>query len=160
MLPVFISQKQKLPSDQAGIHECLHFQGSLQSDKGRLQTTDGPGTSHCALWPGNWGQVMDLKTEHKSQKEEVMIRVREEENWTLGCRLDWRGGSLWAFGRPGCHWDSGHPGGQEMRERIGDVERGKESWPNIRQNKPSVHPNPIQTKVIHLIKLKTLPNLW
>ena len=75
-----IPQKQKLPSDQAGIHECLHFQGSLQSDKGRLQLPDQPGTSHCALWPGNWGQVMDLKTEHKSQKEEVMIRVREEEN--------------------------------------------------------------------------------
>ena len=106
-----IPQKQKLPSDQAGIHECLHFQGSLQSDKGRLQLPDQPGTSHCALWPGNWGQVMDLKTEHKSQKEEVMIRVREEENWTLGCRLYWWGGSLWAFGRTGCHRDSGHPGG-------------------------------------------------
>ena len=103
---------------------------------------------------------MDLKPKRQSEREEVIIRVREEENWILGCRLDWRGGSLWAFGRPGCHRDSGYPGGQEMRERIGDVERGKESWPKIRQNKPSINPNPIQTKVIHLIKFKTLPNLW
>ena len=44
-----IPQKQKLPRDQAGIHECIHFQGSLQSDKGRLQTTDRLGRFHCAL---------------------------------------------------------------------------------------------------------------
>lgn len=103
---------------------------------------------------------MDLKTEVKSQRGEVMIRVREEEYWILGCRLDWQGGSLWAFGRPGCHRDSGHPGGQEVRERIGDIERGKESRPKTRQSKPNVNPNPIQTEVIHLIKFKTLPDLW
>ena len=97
---------------------------------------------------------MDLKTEVKSQRGEVMIRVREEEYWILGCRLDWQGGSLWAFGRPGCHRDSRHPGGQEVRERIGDIERGKGSWPKTRQSKSSVNPNPIQTEVIHLIKFR------
>lgn len=46
---------------------------------------------------------MDLKTDHKKPRGRVIIGVKEEENWILGCRLDWWGGSLWAFGRPGCH---------------------------------------------------------
>ena len=44
-----ISQKRKLPRDQPGVHECIHFQGSLQSDKRGLQTPARPGVSHCAL---------------------------------------------------------------------------------------------------------------